>query len=111
MGKREQGQRRYMRLKESGMCICCGHEKARPGKVLCQICAERSNAIRKENTEYCLTHGYCTNCHQRLSEEDRKEGFHTCAKCREYSRVNSRERQQKIRERKKIERENQRSVG
>ena len=38
----------YQWYKAHGICVECHHERARPGKTMCEACAEKDNARKRE---------------------------------------------------------------
>lgn len=89
--KIHQKQRRE-RLKEQGICACCGHRKAMPNKTMCVECAikDRRAGAKWRNTEiprdlrkelgYCYLcgkplnkhHHFCDDCYEKKLEGTRK---------------------------------------
>ena len=70
---------RYARCKESGICVACGQNPARPGKVKCTACAEKIKRYNAETYAWYRVHGYCVECHHAKTEK----GHSLCKRCKE----------------------------
>lgn len=67
----------YYDLKARGLCVRCGKNKAREGRVMCSTCAEKVNAYRTESIEWAREHNVCPKCMKNKLFGDEK----TCPEC------------------------------
>ena len=77
--RNRENRERYAFLKEHGMCVYCGKEKAAPGKVSCLLCADNNvqkatiyNQYKRDREEY--------NAYMRELRRKRKEAG-MCQSC------------------------------
>lgn len=78
---------RYYRLKEQGICVLCGKEKAVEGRTKCKSCADFENKKIKFNHQVAIHAGVCTECGRKLEDNNYK----TCERCRRIRRKKSKE--------------------
>jgi hypothetical protein len=80
--KNSQTRLRQERLKEEGLCTCCGQVKAMPGKTLCQRCLDRKKekggGISFQLRKYL---GICLRCSQPVAK-----GYSLCERHLEIQR-------------------------
>ena len=81
----------YWWYKERGFCVRCRREKARPGKTMCEACAEKARQREarraagwteeqweqnrrsdREERAYFVGHGICPQCHQQNAAPGRR---------------------------------------
>ena len=76
----EYQKRRYMDLKDRGICVRCGLSNARPGKTMCVECAEKNLERVKQIRATWRTTGRCIRCGKPFFS---KEGHTSCDACLE----------------------------
>jgi len=74
----ESARKLYDKRKASRLCIACGKNKARKGKVKCKGCAEQHQSARLVRCRQAKQAGLCTKCHKAKAVG----GGSRCEKCR-----------------------------
>lgn len=69
----------YDERKTLGLCIACGKNPARDGKVKCKDCAEQHQSARLVRCLKAKEDGLCTKCHKIKAVSGRSR----CEKCRD----------------------------
>ena len=67
----------YYIRKAQGICVNCGKEKAVPGKVCCQKCADKHSTYQRESRALFKSLGLCPRCGKNKLFGDEKE----CPEC------------------------------
>ena len=68
---------RYWRLKEAGLCACCGEKEPVSGRVYCQSCLDWERLQSRSRRRVYAEIGICTTCGKAAPEKGRK----TCRTC------------------------------
>lgn len=67
----------YYKAKEDGKCVRCLGRDALPGKVMCEVCANKGKKYREETRKWLKKVGYCPRCGRNKLYGEEK----TCPEC------------------------------
>jgi hypothetical protein len=73
----------YNKRKKAGLCISCGKNPARKGKVKCADCAEQHQSARITKCRQAADAGLCSKCHKTKAID----GQTKCTKCSSQLRI------------------------
>ena len=73
---------RYQMAKRLGLCPMCKKNTPKPGRVSCQECMDKREALRKERTRKRIAARLCTVCGNPLPVTDAIHKL--CPDCRRY---------------------------
>lgn len=83
--KRSRARRRYHRLLDQGLCVCCGGSREGGGKALCPTCLGKKSARARARVS---NKSLCSECGCSMLPEWKP--FRMCPQCRERNRENRR---------------------
>lgn len=74
---------KYQSLKNQGICVDCGKEKAEEGKSRCRQCLNRRYSERRKDRLFYISLGICPTCKKNKIYGDES----SCFECREKKRA------------------------